>query len=114
MRQLEGVVVLDIMPRHTVPCDLTRALSNWELSFSGNPHVVVNLSQVEVADSTFLAGLALLKKKIDAARGKLILYGSRSLLGEIFACTNLRAFFVIVASELDVMRLLERGKAGRR
>jgi anti-anti-sigma regulatory factor len=76
--------------------------------------VVVNLSEVEWADSTFLAALVLLKKRIDAHRGRLILYGPRFLLREMFASTKLGDLFVIVARESDAMRMLQQGKAGRK
>jgi anti-anti-sigma regulatory factor len=113
VRKLGRVVVMDMMPQQTYRCDLTRAVAQWKLPFSGPPQVIVNLSEVEWADSTFLAALVLLKKRIDAAQGSLIFYGSRSLLGEMFAYTNLKAFFVIVASESDAMLMLKRGKPGR-
>jgi anti-anti-sigma regulatory factor len=123
MRTLGSVVVLDMMPRQTFQCEFARHLSDSCLPFSGRVPVVVNLSEVELADSTFLAGLVLLKKKIDAAGGRLILYGPRPLLREMcprpllremFAFTKLADFFVIVATESDALRMLKRGDTKRR
>ena len=109
-----SVVVLDMMPRQTFVCEFSRLLRGSCLPFSGCSPVVVNLSNVELADSTFLAGLVLLKKRIDDAGGRLILYGLRSLVREMFAFTRLAEFFVIVATEADALRMLKRGDAGRR
>ena len=57
---------------------------------------------------------ATLKKKIDAAGGRLILYGPRPLLREMFAFTKLADFFVIVATEADALRMLKRGDTKQR
>ena len=114
MRTLGSVVVLDMMPRQTFQCEFARHLSDSCLPFSGRVPVVVNLSEVELADSTFLAGLVLLKKKIDATGGRLILYGPLPLLREMFAFTKLADFFVIVATESDALRMLKRGDTKRR
>jgi anti-anti-sigma factor len=105
---------LDMMPRQTFECEFARHLRDSHLPFSGRVPVVVNLSEVELADSTFLAGLVLLKKKIDAAGGRLILYGPRPLLREMFAFTKLADFFVIVATESDALRMLKRGDTKQR
>jgi anti-anti-sigma factor len=114
MTTLGGVVVLDMMPRQTFECEFARPLRDSLWPFSGRSPVVVNLSKVEVADSTFLAGLVLLKKRTDAAGGRLILYGPRSLLREMFAFTRLAEFFVIVATEADALRMLKRGDTKQR
>ena len=102
------MVVLDMMPRLTFECEFARHLRDSHLPFSGRSPVVVNLSKVELADSTFLAALVLLKKRIGAAGGRLILYGPRSLLREMFAFTRLAEYFVIVATEADALRMLKR------
>ena len=106
MRTLGGVVVLDMMPRQTFECEFARHLRGSCLPFSGRYPVVVNLSKVELADSTLLGGLVRLKKRIDEAGGRLILYGPRSLLRKMFAFTRLADYFVIVATEADALRLV--------
>jgi anti-anti-sigma factor len=112
MRTLGGAVVLDMMPRQTFQCQFARHLSRSCLPFSGRSPVVINLSEVEFADSTFLGGLVLLKKRIDAAGGRLILCGPRPMLRVMFVATQLAEFFEIVATESDALRMLKRADGG--
>ena len=113
-RMSGSVVVLDMIPELMFWCDLGQAVANWKAPLFGHPQIVVNLSRVERADSSFLAGLLLLKKKVVAAGGRLILCGPRAWLREMFVCTNLEELFVIVARESDAMRILQQGSPGRR
>jgi anti-anti-sigma factor len=82
------------------------------LHFSGRSSVIVNLSEVELADSTFLRGLVLLKKWTDAAGGRLILCGPRPMLRVMFVATKLSEYFAIVATESDALRMLKRADGG--
>jgi anti-anti-sigma regulatory factor len=110
MRTLGGAVVLDMMPRQTFQCQFARHLSASCLHFSGRSCVIVNLSEVELADSTFLGGLVLLKKRTDVAGGRLILCAPRPMLRVMFVATKLAEFFVIVATELDALRICSNGQ----
>jgi anti-anti-sigma factor len=57
--------------------------------------IIVNLALVEYIGSTFLDRLVLLKKRVQAARGRLILCGFNSVIQEVFRITRLDGFFEI-------------------
>jgi anti-anti-sigma regulatory factor len=77
------------------------------LPSSPRQQVVVNLSQVDWPDSTLLAALVYLKKRTEAARGELILYGVPPLLREMLEITRLEELFLIVANESEALRRLK-------
>jgi anti-sigma B factor antagonist len=70
------------------------------------PRVVVNLSELDMNDSAFLARLITLKKAMHSARGKLVLYGLRPFMREIFTYTRLDKFFDIYQRETDALDAL--------
>jgi anti-anti-sigma factor len=57
------------------------------------PHIVLNLSNVEFVSSTFLGRLLAMQKRINAAKGTLVLCGMNTVVREIFEVTKLETFF---------------------
>jgi anti-anti-sigma factor len=111
---MRNTVVFDMMPCQICQCEFAADLSRWVSAFSGHTRFVVNLSPVERADSSFLAKLIVLKKRIDDAGGRLVLYGAGPLLRGMFTFTNLDKFFAIVATEAQALRMLQRTGVERR
>jgi anti-anti-sigma factor len=67
---------------------------------SRTPQIVVNLSELDLVTSGFLAGLVGLWKRARSDRGKLVLCGLRPVVREVFAYTRLDELFEIRDDEL--------------
>jgi anti-anti-sigma factor len=84
-----------------------RAPEPWELVkvihaiAREGPHdcVTVDLSKLEMINSSFLAALVGLKKRLDASGCTLVLCGLTPIVAEIFDRLRLNRLFVIVPSE---------------
>ena len=99
MRLVGDVVVLDVMrgrtPEQTDVVRLAKSLVGRE----GIPRVVVDLSELDFVNSTFVARLVDLNKRIRAAKGKLVLCGMHLLVWDAFYGTNLYKIFDISENE---------------
>jgi anti-anti-sigma factor len=65
-------------------------------------HVTVDLSQLEVVNSSFLAALVGMKKRLQVFGCTLFLCGLRPIVCEIFERLRLNGYFKIVKSEEHV------------
>jgi len=68
--------------------------------------VAVNLSQAEIVDSTFVASLVGLRRRLLAANGKLVLYSLRRAMLEILDYTRLDEFFDTFDTEENAVSAL--------
>lgn len=65
----------------------------------GVPRIVLNLSELKFASSSFIAGLVSLHKKIRVAGGKLVLCELRPVMKEILDGARLKKLFDITEVE---------------
>jgi anti-sigma B factor antagonist len=68
------------------------------------PHIVLNLSELRFASSSFIAGLVSLHKKIRVAGGKLVLCELRPVMKEILDGARLNKLFDITEDEENALK----------
>jgi len=98
-RKVGEVVVLDVFTGKTVGSEQIERAGN-SLLHSGNVRqLVLNLSSVKFASSSFIAGLVTLHKKLRAVDGKLVLCELRPVVREVLHGARLDKFFDIAEDE---------------
>lgn len=70
---------------------------------SGLPRIVLNLSELKFASSSFIAGLVSLHKKVRVAGGKLVLCELRPVMVEILEGARLNKLFDITEDEENAL-----------
>jgi len=80
-----------------------REWTKWYISLS---RVAVDLVQVEIADSSFVASLVSLRRRLLAVNVKLALYNLRPAMRDVLGYTRLDSFFDIFDTEEDAVRAL--------
>ncbi len=100
-RDSVGEVVLEVVPGRTPSVEDIELLSHALLSGDIVPHVIVDLSGLDLINSALVAMLVLLNKRIHAAAGTLKLSGLSELVREIFFRFKLDSLFEIVELEPD-------------
>jgi anti-anti-sigma factor len=93
------IVVLDIFSGKTVGSEQIERASNPLLTSGDVRHLVLNLSSVKFASSSFIAGLVALHKKLRSADGKLVLCALRPVVREVLHGARLDKFFEIADDE---------------
>jgi anti-anti-sigma factor len=83
------------------------------LRFRSAPRVVVNLCELELGDSAFLAGLIALNKAMLAAGGRVALCELSPVMREIFAHTRLDTFFDTFQREVDALEAVNSETGNR-
>ena len=76
-----------------------------EVEQLGHDQLVLDFSDVRHFSSALLAVLIELNKRIKATKGRLVLYGLRPELQEVFVVTKLNGTLKIVADMYEAMRL---------
>jgi anti-anti-sigma factor len=92
-------VVLDVFTGKTVGSEQIERASHALLQSSDVRYLVLNLSRVKFASSSFIAGLVALHKRMRAGNGKLVLCDVRSLVREVLHGARLDKFFEIADDE---------------
>lgn len=99
-RMVGDAVVLQAIagrtPEHAHVIRLCESL----VACGGSPRVIVDLSELEIVNSAFVARLVSLNKRIRAAKGKLVLCGMHHILvWDAFFGSNLHTVFDISENE---------------
>ncbi|MBC8868640.1 MAG: anti-sigma factor antagonist [Planctomycetes bacterium] len=76
-RMVDDVIVLDVLRGRTPGHDDVELLSQSVVNCSGVPHVVIDLSNLDFVNGSFMDGLMALYTRVKAANGRLILCGIR-------------------------------------
>ena len=100
-RDSVGEVVLEVVPGRTPSVEDIELLSHALLSGDIVPHVVVDLSGLDLINSALVAMLVLLNKRIHAAAGTLKLSGLNEVVREVLFRFKLDTLFEIVELEPD-------------
>lgn len=100
-RDGDGEVVLEVVPGRTPTVEDIQSLSHSLLARDIVPHVVVDLSALDVVSSALVAMLVLLNKRIRAAAGTLQLSGLNEVVREVFHRFKLDSLFDIIETESD-------------
>jgi anti-sigma B factor antagonist len=105
-KTLDGITVLQIQePR----IDAVRApvLKQMLLTAceAGETRIAIDLNFVEFMDSSGLGALVSVLKSI-GARGDLVLFGVKGLVGDLFKMTRMNRVFVIADDELSAIKKL--------
>jgi anti-sigma B factor antagonist len=74
------------------------------LDESTGKKLLLNFSNVEYMSSAMLGMLVTVSKKVQAAKGKLVLCSIDPQIREVFAITNLEKVFVIRADEQEALQ----------
>lgn len=98
-RMAGDVVVLDVFSGKTVGSEQIERASNPLLQSGEVRHLVMNLARVKFANSSFIAGLVALHKKLRTADGKLVLCELRPVVREVLHGARLDKFFEIADDE---------------
>jgi anti-anti-sigma factor len=111
-RKVGDVVVLSVLPDRTPElADIELLAESLERS-SRVLRVVVDLSGLALIDSTMMARLISMRKRVLAAKGKLVLCGLSPHVRTIFARTHIETLFEIVDTATDAVSTL--GSQARR
>jgi len=92
-------VILEVVPGRTPAVEDIESLSHALLSRDIVPHVIVDLSGLDLISSALVAMLVLLNKRIHAAAGTLQLCGLNDVVREVFFRFKLDSLFEIVELE---------------
>jgi anti-anti-sigma factor len=92
-------VILEVVPGRTPAVEDIESLSHSLLSRDIVPHVIVDLSGLDLISSALVAMLVLLNKRIHAAAGTLQLCGLNDVVREVFFRFKLDSLFEIVELE---------------
>jgi anti-anti-sigma factor len=105
-RKVGDVVVLSVLPDSTPEvADIEQVAESLERS-SRVLSVVVDLSGLAVIDSTLMARLISIRKRVLVAKGRLVLCGLTPHVQAIFARTHIETLFPIVDTVTDAVRTL--------
>lgn len=105
-RTVEGVHVLDVLPDRTPEHSDIARLADALTRSRPRPRVVVDLSALSFINSSLMARLVALKKRLEAARCKLVLCGLTPFVREVFAYTQMEKLFRTVDSTTNALRAL--------
>jgi anti-anti-sigma factor len=94
-RTVDDLIVLEVIPDTTPTCEDIQRLSDTLVASGSVLNVLVDLSDVEFVNSSFIARLLALNKQLRGTDGKLILSGLRLLVREIFCTLRLDTFLDI-------------------
>jgi len=98
-RMVGDVVVLDVFTGKTVGSEQIERASSALLRSGDVRRIILNLSSVKFASSSFIAGLVALHKKLRTAEGKLVLCELRPVVREVLHGARLDKFFDIADDE---------------
>lgn len=99
-RTVGDVVVLDVLRGRTPGHDDVELLSRSLVDCSGVPNVVIDLSNLDFVNGSFMDGLMALYTRVKAADGRLILCGMRQpSVRDAFYGSNLDRIFDIRDSQ---------------
>jgi anti-anti-sigma factor len=105
-RIVDDIVVLDALRGGDLDSEDIAAFFRSTAWPGSVPRVVVNLQQVDFASSAFLAALLALQRRLEAAKGALVLCGANQVIRGIFVRTRLNSLFEIVDDENEALRRL--------
>jgi len=98
-RVADDIVVLDVVSARGIGGEQMECVSQSLVDCGGVPRIVLNLSELKFASSSFIAGLVSLHKKIRVAGGKLVLCELRPVMKEILDGARLNKLFDITEEE---------------
>jgi anti-sigma B factor antagonist len=94
-------MVLEVLPQRTPePWDVQQVIESL-IRNAAAPRVVVDLSQLDTVDSSFVARLVTMNKHIRSSGGRLILCGLSPVVCEVFEHLRLDKAFEISGGEED-------------
>jgi len=105
-RTADDAVILDVLPGRIPEPEDIESLCKTLVHPGAVALVAVNLSQAEIVDSTFVASLVGLRRRLLAANGKLVLYSLRRAMLEILDYTRLDEFFDTFDTEENAVSAL--------
>jgi len=94
-RTVDGIVILRVLCGRTPDCTDIESLVHALTSSGDAPRVVVDLCELAPICSEFAGRMIALRKRIQAAKGRLILCGLHPIVREAFRCAWLDKFFEI-------------------
>jgi anti-anti-sigma factor len=112
--RIDGAVVLSLAPEELPEDHEVQFLARSLGRTGGIPRAVVDLSHFDIISSSWMARLLLLRKRIEAAKGRLVLCGLSPLVRETFSYTRLDTLFEILDTVADAVRTLNSEAANRR
>ncbi len=90
---MDDVVIVKVFPRADPEEANVQRVGRMLVGSHAAPKIVVNLSLLETTTSTFVNDLVRLQQTVQAAHGKLVLCGLRSVVRAVFRVTNLETHF---------------------
>jgi len=103
-RAVDDVVVLDVLSARGISGEQMESASQSLVDCGSSPRIVLNLSELKFASSSFIAGLVSLHKKIRVAGGKLVLCELRPVMQEILDGARLNKLFDITEDEESALQ----------
>jgi len=107
-RTVSSVVVLDVIHGTQAEYEDVAELFESLLGSGDVPRIVVNLSDIDYVNSSFVAGLVGLNKRVRSAGGTLVLCDLRPMIRELLTQTHLDKFFQMSDSETEALRVCRR------
>jgi anti-anti-sigma factor len=105
-RTTDDAVILDALHGRIPEAEDIESLCKTLVHPGTVPLVAVNLSQAEIVDSTFIASLVGLRRRLLAAEGKLVLYSPCRAMREVLHYTRLEGFFDTFDTEENALGAL--------
>ena len=109
-RMVGDVAVLSVLAGNSPEQGDIERLAQSLVRSGRAPSVVVDLSRLDTIRSSLMAWLILLERRLDAARGKLVLCGLTPVVCEVFRRTRIENLFEIVDSTTEALSTLNSGK----
>ena len=105
-REVDDVVFLSVLPYRTPEQADVKRLAESLVHSCRALRVVVDLSGLDFINSAMMAGLLVLRRRVLAAKGRLVLCGLSPHVPTVFARTQLNSLFEIVDAAADAVSTL--------
>jgi anti-anti-sigma factor len=102
-RTADGVVIIDAISGKVALSQEIEGVSSVVIREQDIPQVVVNLADVQLVTSSFIAGLVALHKRIRAASGKMVVCGLSTVVRETLHGAKLDKLLNIADTEQQAL-----------
>jgi len=103
------VVIVKVFPRVDPENANVQRIARVLVGVRSAPKIVVNLSLLETASSTFVNDLVRLQETVQAANGRLVLCGLQPVVRAVFRVTNLERHFDFFDDEESAVEEVSHG-----
>ena len=109
MRTADGVTILDATSGKVALSQQIEEVSRVLIREGSIPQVVINLADIQLVTSSFIAGLVALHRRVCAANGKMVVCRLRPVVKETLHGAKLDKLLNIADSEQEALACFRKG-----